>query len=175
MKGLHIPLATKFKGWPSFSISKNSTIKIGNGCVFNSSSYSNRMGLNHRCFISTMSENSKIVIGNNCGFSGTTIAAFMSIMIGNDVRIGANTTIMDGDFHLDDPRINEPKPIIIEDRVWLGANVVVLKNVTIGRNTIIGVNSVVCESIPANVIAAGNPCKIIKYLDKDTINILEKS
>jgi len=57
-----------------------------------------------------------------------------------------------------------PKDVNIGDNVWLGINVIVLKGVTIGEHTIIGANSVVTRDIPANVIAAGNPCKILSNL-----------
>ena len=63
---------------------------------------------------------------------------------------------------MDDPRSGKPKDVIIGDNVWLGVNVVVLKGVTIGDNTLIGANSLVTTNVPANVIAAGNPCKAIK-------------
>ena len=99
------------------------------------------------------------------GVSSSSITAFTSITIGDNVRIGANCVIMDGDFHLDDPRVSEPKPIVINNNVWLGYGVVVMKGVTIGENTVIGVNSVVTRDIPANVVAAGSPCKVIKALD----------
>jgi maltose O-acetyltransferase len=55
-------------------------------------------------------------------------------------------------------------PITIGDNVWLGANVVVLPNVTIGANTVIGAGSVVTKDIPANVLAYGNPCRVVKSL-----------
>jgi maltose O-acetyltransferase len=48
--------------------------------------------------------------------------------------------------------------------VWLGLNSVVLKGVTIGRNSVIGANSVVARDISANVITAGNPCKVVREL-----------
>ena len=54
---------------------------------------------------------------------------------------------------------------VIGDNVWLGINVVVLKGVTIGDNTLIGANSVLTKDIPSNVIAAGNPCKLIKSIE----------
>ena len=127
--------------------------------------HSNLIGINRPCSLSTLTNNATIEIGNNCGFSGTVIGAFKSIYIGNNVRCGANTLITDSDWHLNDNRINpKPLPIIIEDNVWLGINVVVMKGVTIGKNSIIGANSVVTKSIPSNVIAAGNPCKIIKRI-----------
>ncbi|MDO9185595.1 MAG: acyltransferase [Bacteroidia bacterium] len=140
------------------------SIIIGEKCRFNSSSRSNMIGINRPCIISTHLPNSKISIGNNCGFSGTVIGCFKEIYLGNNVRCGANTLITDSDWHLNDPRSGIPKAVRIEDNVWLGVNSVVLKGVTIGTNSVIGANSVVVKDIPANVIAAGNPCKIIKYL-----------
>ncbi len=58
-------------------------------------------------------------------------------------------------------------PITIGNKVWIGANVTVLPGVTIGNNTIIGAGSVVNKDIPDNVIAAGNPCKVIRSITKD--------
>ena len=123
--------------------------------------------------ISASNNNDTISIGKNCGFSGVSIWCFKSISIGNNVRIGANSIIMDGDAHQDDPRAGENKSVIIEDNVWIGANVMVLKGVTIGHNSIIGAGSVVTKDIPINVVAAGNPCKVIKQLDETTIKELE--
>ena len=47
---------------------------------------------------------------------------------------------------------------------WLGINVVVLKGVSIGKNSMIGANSVVTRDIPENTIAGGNPCKVLKHI-----------
>ena len=66
---------------------------------------------------------------------------------------------------MDDPRSGELRAVHIGDNVWLGINVTVLKGVTIGENTVIGAGSIVTKDIPANVVAAGNPCKVIKHLD----------
>lgn len=57
-------------------------------------------------------------------------------------------------------------PITIEDGCWIGANVVVLPGVTIGAGTVIGAGSVVTKDIPANVVAAGNPCRIIREINQ---------
>ena len=56
-----------------------------------------------------------------------------------------------------------PAKIVIQDNVWIGMNCVVMKGVVIGENSIIGANSIVTKDIPANCIAAGNPCRVIKY------------
>jgi acetyltransferase-like isoleucine patch superfamily enzyme len=114
--------------------------------------------------ISTQTKNANLTIGNNCGFSGTVIAAFKKIKIGNNVRCGANALITDSDWHLDDPRSGNSADVVIEDNVWIGEGVKVLKGVIIGENSLIGAGSVVTKSIPANVVAAGNPCKVIKIL-----------
>jgi acetyltransferase-like isoleucine patch superfamily enzyme len=55
-------------------------------------------------------------------------------------------------------------PVTIEDNVWLGMNVIVLKGVTIGKNSMIAANSVVTKDIPENVLAGGYPCKVIRSL-----------
>ena len=55
-------------------------------------------------------------------------------------------------------------PITVGDDVWIGANVSVLPGVTIGSNTIIGAGSVVNKDIPSNVVAVGNPCKVLKNI-----------
>lgn len=155
-----------FYGWCSFFRRNGSIITIGKNAKFNYSSWSNHIGLNHRCIISTMSNDARIKIGNNLGISSSTITCFKSIDIGNNVRVGANCVIADGDFHLDDPRVGNPKPIVICDNVWLGYGVIIMKGVTIGENSIIGMNSVVTKDIPANSIAAGSPAKVIKEIKK---------
>jgi len=164
MIGVDISRRVSFRGWCHVNRCFGSTIEIGRESVFNYSPHSNYIGLNHRCNISTLNHGATIKIGNRVGMSSTTVAAFKSIEIGDDVRIGANCIIMDGDFHLDDPRSTEPKPIKIENNVWLGYGVVVLKGVTIGEGSIVGINSVVTKDIPHHCVAAGNPCKVIRSL-----------
>lgn len=154
----------KFYGITFIQRAINSTITIGDYCQFRSKHLSALLGVNHPCIVATIVPEAVITIGKRCGFSGTTITAFTSIKIGNDVRCATNTTICDSDWHPDDPRTSLSKPIVIEDNVWLGYNVTVWKGVTIGKNSIIGANSLVTKDIPANVIAAGNPCRVIKQL-----------
>lgn len=154
-----------FYGKTAFRKKKESTIQIGSKCRFRSKQLSNLIGINHRCIIATHRPGAKIIIGDGCGFSGTVIGSFDSIILGNNVRCGANTVITDSDWHNDDPRVGQPKPIQIEDNVWLGYGVIVMKGVIIGKNSVIGAGSVVTKSIPANVIAAGNPCRVIKEIN----------
>lgn len=153
-----------FQGKTIFRNLPNSHISIGNNCSFNSSHRSNLIGVYSPCMISTIERNAKIEIGNNCGLSGTVIASALHIKLGNNVRCGANTLITDSDWHTDDYRTGKNKEVIIDDNVWLGYGVKVLKGVHIGENSLIGAGSIVTKDIPANVVAAGNPCKIIKEI-----------
>ncbi|WP_315814290.1 acyltransferase [Paraflavitalea speifideaquila] len=173
--GVKLGKGSGFIGKCYFKRYPGTTIIIGNNCSFLSSSNANLIGINKPCIISTHQSGHKAIIeiGNNCGFSGTIIGAFRQIRLGNNVRCGANTLITDADWHLDDPRSGPPKEVVIEDNVWLGVNTVVLKGVTIGANTVIGANSVVTKSIPANVIAAGNPCQVIRVLNDKEIPTLQ--
>ncbi len=90
------------------------------------------------------------------------------VVIGSHVLIGPRTCIYSV-LHPIDAGVraegyNTSKPVTIKDRVWLGGNVVVNPSVTIGENTVIGSGSVVTRDIPANVVAAGNPCRVIREI-----------
>jgi acetyltransferase-like isoleucine patch superfamily enzyme len=154
-----------FNGFPSIHRAQNSIIQIGNDCILNSSKHSVRINLERRCTLATLRKDAEIIIGNNTGLSGITIAADYKIIIGNNVLIGTYCTIIDNDFHNPDPSRRDEytfpkKPVIIEDNVFIGMNCTILKGVTIGKNSVIGANSVVVTSIPSNSVAMGNPCKV---------------
>jgi len=167
--GVKIKKGSEFYGIPFIFFYSGSKIEIGENAKFRTARISNLIGINRRTTISTQCENAQIIIGNNCGFSGVVIGARESITIGNKVMVGANVLITDNDWHSMDPNdrengIPESKPINIADNVFIGYSSSVLKGVSIGKNSIIGANSVVSRDIPENVIAAGNPCKVIKQL-----------
>lgn len=90
------------------------------------------------------------------------------IRIGNNVFLGPNVQLYAG-YHPVDAmeRIKGPelsRPIVIGDNVWIGGGSIVNAGVTIGANTTIGAGSVVTKDIPANVVAVGNPCKVLRAL-----------
>lgn len=174
LRGVSFNIKCYFNGFPYFYKARKSDLILGENCRFNSRTTSNLIGINHKCMISTLAEGAILVIGDNCGFSGTTIGCFNSIELGENVRCGANTLITDSDWHTDDPRSGIAKPVRIGDNVWLGYGVIVLKGVTIGTNSVIGAGSVVSRDIPANVIAAGNPCVVLKPLTEDVVKQLNK-
>lgn len=161
--GVKLGQGVYFVGYATFRKSSRAKLVIGNNCTFRSASISNLIGINRPCIIGSYNSG-QLEIGNNCGFSGTVIGCFESVMIKDNVRCGANTLITDSDWHSKDVRSGKNKPVLLERNVWLGEGVKVLKGVTIGENTVIGAGSIVTRDIPANVIAAGNPCKVIKKL-----------
>jgi acetyltransferase-like isoleucine patch superfamily enzyme len=165
IKGINLGKNCAFFGLTKFYRTENSSIIIADRCSFRSKRTSNLIGIDRPCIISTLTPGAEIIIGEDCGFSGTIIGSFRSVRLGNRVRCGANTLITDSNWHLDDPRSGYPKEIVIHDNVWLGAGSIVLKGVEIGENAVIGAASVVTKNIPANVIAAGNPCKVVRAIN----------
>ena len=121
--------------------------------------------------IASVEPGATLTIGNNVGMSSTRLWIHESARIGNNVKIGGCVLITDTDAHPMDyvarRSSNEgtkSAPVVIEDDVWVGAHCIILKGVTIGARSIIGAGSVVTKSIPADCVAAGNPCKVIKLL-----------
>jgi hypothetical protein len=170
--GVRLGADCVFLGRPLFRRYPGSQIVVGTGCEFRSSSTSNLIGVNHPCIVATLKEKAKIEIGAGCGFSGTAIACSIKIELGNNIWCGANTLIMDTDWHTDDPRTGSDAPVTICDNVWLGVNVIVLKGVTIGENTLIGAGSVVTRSLPAGVVAAGVPARILKKISVADLDMM---
>ena len=90
------------------------------------------------------------------------------VTIGDNCFIGPNVSIYTA-CHSTDPverntRREWAEPVTIGDNVWIGGSVTILPGVTIGSNTTIGAGSVVTKDIPDNVVAAGNPCRVIRKL-----------
>ena len=101
-----------------------------------------------------------VTIGDNvyCG-TGVTMVTPMHPLLGEERRL------YEKDGHLTDKEYG--KPITIGNDVWICSNVTICGGVTIGDNVVIGAGSVVTRDIPSNVLAAGNPCKVIRPLTKE--------
>jgi maltose O-acetyltransferase len=91
------------------------------------------------------------------------------ITIGDDVQIGPNVQLLTPTHPVEaEPRRAKweaAEPITIGDNVWLGGGAIVLPGVTIGENTVVGAGSVVTRDLPANVVAVGNPARVVRTLD----------
>ena len=100
---------------------------------------------------------------------GLQIVSADHVTIGDNVMIASRVYISDADWHEIYDRLASPgphAPVTIGENVWLGEGVKICKGVSIGENSVIGAGSVVSKDIPANVVAAGNPAKVVKKLDE---------
>jgi maltose O-acetyltransferase len=102
----------------------------------------------------------------NFGLVALDVAA---IAIGDDVQIGPNVQLLTP-THPVEPRPRRDKweaaePIVIGDNVWLGGGVIVCPGVSIGENTVVGAGAVVTRDLPANVVAVGNPARVVRQLE----------
>lgn len=159
-------------GVPVIFKKRGSSLTIGDNCSIKSSFLSNLIGLNHRTIIVTRTPEAKIEIGNNVGISGATIYARKEIFIGDNTLIGANTKILDNDFHpievdarnRDNKDMIRSKKVIIGEDCFIGCNALILKGTKIGDGSVVGAGSVVSGEFPSGVVIAGNPAKIIRII-----------
>lgn len=116
-----------------------------------------------------------IKIGNNVFVNyNCTFLDCNRIEIGDNVLIAPNVQMYAAthptDYNIRLKNLEYAKPIIIGNNVWIGGGSIICSDVTIGENTTIGAGSVVVNDIPANCVAAGNPCKVISKKAKEKTN-----
>ncbi len=142
---------------PSAMIHTKRNIRLGSDCVIRKGA-----SLSGHC----------IILGDNVrlGYGSHIFGGSDSVQIGNDVMIAPNVVIAGGYHGMDRsgvPMIFQKGvskgPVIIGNDVWLGANSVILSNITIGDGVVVGAGSVVTKDIPDYAIVAGNPASIVKY------------
>jgi acetyltransferase-like isoleucine patch superfamily enzyme len=123
------------------------------------------------CHVEARTADARIEVGARTEFNNNLFikSEGAGITIGEDGLFGANIEIWDSNFHDLRPghrHTGTPKiaPVVIEPRVFVGMGVKILKGVTIGADSVIGAGAVVSSSIPAGVIAAGNPARVVREL-----------
>ncbi len=128
--------------------------------------------LNTYIYIEARTPISNVIIedGVRINNNASLISDGAGIKICSDTLIGFNFSVLDTDFHDLHPEkrlTGTPvsKKVLIGSNVFIGSNVIILKGVEIGCNSVIASGSVVTKSIPENVIAGGNPCKVIKEIN----------
>jgi len=118
--------------------------------------------------IEIVGENSLIHIGKECIVGhGSYLSSKegKSLIIKDKCMLSRNVKIMTSDGHPvyeDGNVINYAKDVLINEHVWLADNVTILKGVTVGAHSIVGINAILTHTIEANVIAVGNPAKVVK-------------
>lgn len=119
-----------------------------------------------------MSYGINTIVGNNVyiNFNFTVVDDY-KVMIGNNVMFGPNVTIAVTN-HPVHPELRREGgmyalPVVIKDDVWIGSGAIIVPGITIGKGSVIGAGSVVTRDIPANVIAVGNPCKVLRKITEN--------
>lgn len=132
---LHIKSGAKINGSFIEIIGNSCSIIIGKNSI-----------IGDECYLSAKEENIHLILGDEC-------------------MLSRNAKLMTSDGHpilRDGVIINSAKNITLGNKVWVADDVVILKGVEIGSNSVVGIGSVLTKSIPCNSIAAGNPAKVIK-------------
>ncbi len=150
---------------------KNCQLEIGNNSIVEASVFFDK-------------DDAKIVIGDRTFIGASTVVCAKNIIIGSDVLISWGCTIVDHDSHsvifnnrskdvqkwfhgLKDWNDVKVASVMINDKAWLGFNVIVLKGVTIGEGAVIGAGSVVTKDVPPYTINVGNPAHVIRDIPQD--------
>lgn len=177
LQGLNIKYGKNCRiiGACNIRVNRTSKVEFGDNLRIFSSNLTNPL-CNSKPSIINVSKGAVLKVGNNCGMSSPTIWVRKGLIIGNNVNFGGGITVMDSDAHslnylhrrngAVDMQNRIDREIIIGDDVLIGMNSIILKGVHIGARSVIGAGSVVTKDIPADCIAAGNPARVIKMLDK---------
>ncbi len=130
--------------------------KIGEGCYIEPPFHANWAGRN-------------VFMGDNVYANfNLTLVDDANIYIGNKVMFGPNVTIATANHpilpELRERALQYNREVRIGDNVWIGAGAIIVPGVTIGENSVIGAGSVVTKDIPANVVAVGDPCRVLREI-----------
>ena len=160
------------RNWYTLRFPKGRNLYIETGCKFvcpSRISFNGTASMGERNYFNA--DGGNIIIGNDVAFNmGVNLnsAGGGTIDIGADCLIGPGVLMRTADHIFSDPNNqirkqgHDPKNIIIEDDCWLGANVIVLGGVRIGKGSVIGAGSIVTKNIPSMSVAVGVPAKVIK-------------
>jgi len=155
--------------WIALCKTRGGEINVGEGSILN-------------CCIKFDSANGQVSIGSRCYIGTSLLVCHEAIHIGDDVIISWGVTIVDHDSHspnwsercadVDDWRKGQKnwenvtiRPVYIEEKVWIGFGVSILKGVRIGRGAVIGAGSVVTKDVMPCTVVAGNPARVIRTLN----------
>ena len=159
-------------GMPIIQRCRGSRILMGPGLQLRSWPTSNPLAPNHPVVLATRSPAAVLSIGHDVGMSSATLVAAEGIEIGDRVLIGANSVIVDTDFHPLHPDTRRRdilagrhRPVVVEDDVFVGMNALILKGVRIGAGAVVAAGSVVVGDVPPGAIVAGNPARIVCDLE----------
>jgi acetyltransferase-like isoleucine patch superfamily enzyme len=149
-------------------------MRLGDRLVVISISRSTALGVAHPLVIRTLRAGAELEIGDDVGISGGSICAAYRVSIGDGTLLGADTIIVDTDFHpvdsLDRRHAPLPEPsardaVTIGRNVFLGAGAMILPGSWIGDDAVVGAGSVVRGRVEAGSVVAGEPLRLLRMLE----------
>jgi len=162
---------------PDIEIARGGSVRIGDGVTLNSDPRNYHASMHSPVRLVVSRPGALIHIGAESRIHGSCLHARKSVVLGKRCLVAANCQILDSSGHDAcfpdvENRIrttDEPRPIVLEDDVWLGLGCIVLPGVTIGRGTIVGAGSVVSRDLPPFAICGGVPAKVIREFDANGV------
>jgi len=157
-------IRNKIKLFIKKQVLKRKGIIIYNNVTFSNVEFKGKAKIEPYC---RLSGDPKIIIGDNF-YINANCHLLGEIKIGNDVMIGPQTIIWGRDHGMKKNELmrlqpHVKKPIVIEDDVWIGANVTILKGVKISKGAVVGAGSVVIKDVPEYAVVVGNPAKVVRH------------
>ncbi len=164
--GLHVASLPICRRHAKAKISLGSHVKISNRIR------ENLAGVCHKTVLVANRPEARLIIGNHVAMSGAIFFCSNEIVVEDYVNIGVGVRIYDTDFHplaaqarrMHVKSLIKTAPVRICEDVWLGANVIVLKGVTVGARSVVAAGSVVTQDIPSDTLAAGVPARVVRSL-----------
>jgi acetyltransferase-like isoleucine patch superfamily enzyme len=147
-------------------------IEIGDKVTIHNELSQNPAGINRRTILAAPNPGSVLIIGNKVSMSGATIYASKSVVLEDNVLLGADSVIYDTDFYSTDPHHRKDiregfiksAPVLIKRNAWIGARAMVLKGVTVGEDAVVAAGAIVTKDVPNGAITAGIPAKVIGWV-----------
>ena len=146
--------------WGRLRVHNQGRLMVGDGVAFHAGTQDTAI---------TVMEGGALEIGNQCRINfGCVFIASGSIVVGSRCRFGIGAMIMDSGQHRIEPELRElrdtPRPVVLEDDVWIGSRALVLAGVRIGAGSVVAAGSVVTRDVPPRSLVAGNPAEVVRKI-----------
>lgn len=168
-KGLLLEGHVHLIGHPVIEICEGAGITIADNVTLWSENNDYHINMHSPVKLKAARTGAEIIVGRNTRINGACISACMRVSIGANCLVAANSQLLDNGGHsLSFPDVasrlgtrGHPRPICIEDNVWIGANSIILPGVTVGHGSVVMAGSVVHKNVPAMVAVGGNPARVL--------------
>jgi acetyltransferase-like isoleucine patch superfamily enzyme len=174
LRGVKVLGRLDLAGRPVISVAHGSQMVLGDGVSLFSAMRSNPLGCFQPCVLRTLAAGAELRLDRGVGMSGAVLCASRAIHIGEGTILGAGAMILDNDFHQPGENwgwkldyMTGAQPVCLGRGVFVGARAIILKGVTIGDRAVIGAGAVVVRDVPAGMVAAGNPARVLGQYRKD--------